>query len=84
MNNPVQKKREPWRIVVGLVGVAFIVFLWIKKDVWSTYASLPREQAIPLIVTTLAVTLVKVAVMTGGILLVKWLIGKLASRGKAQ
>lgn len=84
MNNPAQKKREPWRIVVGLVGVAFIVFLWIKKDVWSTYASLPREQAIPLIVTTLAVTLVKVAVMTGGILLVKWLIGKLASRGKAQ
>ena len=84
MNNPAKKKREPWRIVVGLVGVAFIVFLWIKKDVWSTYASLPREQAIPLIVTTLAVTLVKVAVMTGGILLVKWLIGKLANRGKAQ
>ncbi len=82
MNNPAQKK--PWRIVVGLIAVAFIVYLWIKKDVWSVYTSLPREQAVPLIVTTLAVTLVKVAVMTSGILLVKWLIGRLASRSKAR
>ena len=56
------KKREPWRIVVGILVIAFIVYMWVEKDIASTY--------------TAAVTLLKVAAMAGGILLVKWIIGK--------
>ena len=59
-----EKKHEPWRIVVGILAIAFIVHMWVEKDIASTYAALPKEQ------------LLKVAAMAGGILLVKWIIGK--------
>ena len=70
------KKREPWRIVVGILAIAFIVYIWGEKDIASTYTALPKEQLLPVILTSAAVTLLKVAAMAGGILLVKWIIGK--------
>ena len=70
------KKREPWRIVVGILAIAFIVHMWVEKDIASTYAALPKEQLLPVILTSAAVTLLKAAAMAGGILLVKWIIGK--------
>ena len=72
-----EKKREPWRIVVGILAIAFIVYMWVEKDIASTYAALPKEQLLPMIVTSAAVTLLKIAAMAGGILLIKWIIGKL-------
>ena len=59
------------------MAIAFIVYTWGEKDIASAYASLPREQLLPVILTSLAVTLLKVAAMAGGILLVKWIIGKI-------
>ena len=41
---------------------------------------MPKEQAIPLVVTTIVVSAVKVAVIAGAILLAKWVIGKIKSR----
>jgi len=76
-NNKKRRKKEPWRIVVGVLAVAWIVFMWVKKDIVSIYTTMPKEQIVPLIVTTLAVSLLKVAVLAGVILLVKWLWGKL-------
>jgi len=76
-NNKKRRKKEPWRIVVGVLAVAWIVFMWVKKDIVSIYTTMPKEQIVPLIVTTLAVSLLKVAVLAGAILLVKWLWGKL-------
>ena len=70
------KKTAPWRIVVGVISLAFIAYLWIDKDVASLYASMPEEQAVPLMVTTIAVSLAKVAALTCGILLIKWIIRK--------
>ena len=70
------KKREPWRIVVGILAIAFIVYMWVEKDIASTYAALPKEQLLPVILTSAAVTLLKVAAMAGVILLVKWIIRK--------
>ena len=70
------KKREPWRIVVGILVIAFIVYMWMEKDIASTYAALPKEQLLPVIVTSAAVTLLKVAALAGGILLFRWLIRK--------
>ena len=73
-------KLEPWRIVVGTLSIAFILFLWAKNDIASTLVTMPKEQVIPLVVTTIVVSAVKVAVIAGVILLAKWVIGKIKSK----
>ena len=76
MDNKDKKKLEPWRIVVGVLAVACIVYMWVKKDILAIYAAMRREQALPLVVTTLSVSMLKVAAIAGGILLIKWLVDK--------
>ena len=71
------KKREPWRVIAGILSIGAIVYMGTEKDIAATYAALPKEQLLPVILTSLAVTLLKVATMAGGILLVKWIIGKI-------
>ena len=71
------QKKEPWRYVVAGISVAYIIYMWIEKDVASIYATMPKEQALPIVVTTIAVSLLKVAVITVVILLVKWIVGKI-------
>ena len=78
--NKNDRKIEPWRIVVGILSIAFIIFLWVKNDIASTLVTMPKEQAIPLVVTTILVSVVKVAVIAGVLLLVKWVIGKIKSK----
>ena len=70
------KKKEPWRIAVFVLSLAFIVFMWIKNDVASIYAEAQKEQVLPLIATTVAVSLLKVALLAGALLLIKWLVIK--------
>ena len=77
MNNENSKKKEPWRIIVGIIAIGYIIFMWVKKDIVSIYTTMPQEEIIPLIVTTMAVSFIKVAVLTGGILLVKFGISKI-------
>ena len=77
MNNENSKKKEPWRIIVGIIAIGYIIFMWVKKDIVSIYTTMPQEEVIPLIVTTMAVSFIKVAVLTGGILLVKFGISKI-------
>ena len=72
-----EKKREPWPIVVGIAAIAFIVYTWVEKDIAATYASLPQEQLLPMILTSAAVTLLKIVLIAGGILLIKWIVGKI-------
>ena len=74
MNN---QKKEPWRIVVAIISILFIIYMWVEKDILAIYQSMPAEEALPLAVTTVVVSLVKVALMTAGILLIKWIIGKI-------
>lgn len=75
MNN--NKKKEPWRIIVGIIAIAYIMYMWVKKDLITTYTTMPDEQVIPLIVTTILVSVIKVAAIVAGILLVKWIVNKL-------
>ena len=75
-----KKKKEPWRIIVFIIAVLFIVYRWIEKDVVAIYTTMPKEQVAPLIATTIAVSLVKVAAITGGILLIKWVVGKIKKK----
>lgn len=51
--------------------------MWVKKDIVTIYTSMPKEQVVPLIVTTIAVFLLKVLAIVGGILLLKWIISKI-------
>lgn len=80
MENKDNKKKEPWRIIVGIISIAFIVYMWVEKDIMTIYTTMPKEQVAPLIVTTIVVSLIKVAVIAGGILLIKWIIGKFKNK----
>ncbi len=80
MSNDNKKKIEPWKIIVFVIAVAFIIFMWVKKDIAEIYATMPSEQIVPLLVTTIAVSLLKVAVIAGAILLIKWIIDKMKKK----
>ena len=70
MEDTDNKKKEPWRIIVGILAIAFIVYMWVEKDIMTIYTTMPKEQVAPLIATTIAASLIKVAAITGGILLI--------------
>ena len=74
------RKMESWRIVVGVASIAFILFLWVKNNIASTFTTMPKERAIPLAVITVLVSACKVAGITGVILLTQWLIQKVKSK----
>ena len=73
-------KKEPWRLVVGILSVLFIVFLWVKNDIIEIYASAPKETLVPMLVTTVAVSLLKLACITGILVFVNWLIRKIKNK----
>ena len=52
----------------------------IKKDIAEIYATMPSEKIAPMLVTTVAVLLFKVAVIAGAILLIKWMIDKMKKK----
>ena len=70
-------KKAPWRLVVGFLAAVWIIYMWSTKDLAAQYAALPREQALPLIVTTVAVSAVKVIVIAAAVWLLRWLVAKL-------
>ena len=74
------RKKEPWRMIVGILSFVFIVYMWVKKDILTIYATMPKEQVLPLIATTVAVSLIKIAAIAGGILLLKWIINKVIKK----
>ena len=73
------QKKEPWIIVVAVISIAFIIYMWVEKDIVAIYSSMPKEQALPLIVTTIVVSLIKVVAITVGILFIKWIVKKLSN-----
>ena len=68
------------RIILFTAGVIWIAAMWAKKDIAATLAALPADAAIPMVIISLLITLLKVAVYTAVILLIKWLAGKLGGR----
>lgn len=63
MNNKNNQKKEPWRMVVALLSIVFIIYMWTTKNVAGIYATMPAEQLVPMLVTTAVVTLVKVLIV---------------------
>ena len=70
------KKKEPWRIAAFIISVAFIAFMWIRNDVAEIYATMPKEQIFPLMITTAAVSLLKIGIAIGAAVLIKYIIKK--------
>ncbi len=66
-----RNKKEPFRIIVGIVSILFIIFMWVKKDILAIYTTAPKEQIVPILVTTIAVTFLKVILIAGAVMLVK-------------
>ena len=82
MNDTNKKKKEPWRIVVFVISVAFIVFMWSKKDIAEIYSTMPNEQIAPLILTTVAVSLLKIGAIAAIVFLIKWIIKKVKDKSE--
>ena len=76
----IRQKKEPWRIAAAVLAIAFIACNWIRKDIRSVYSDMPAEQMLPLIVTTVGVTLLKIIAIAFGV----WLIKKVAARFSAM
>ena len=66
--------------MVGIAAIAFIVYTWVKKDVAAQFAAMPGEDMLPMLITSVAITVAKVAMLAGAVLLVKWLVGKFQAR----
>ena len=71
-----KKKKEPWRLLVGIIAIAYIVYTWVEKDIFSSLTAVSGDQALPMAATSMAVTFVKVAVMAAIIFVLKWFTGK--------
>ena len=75
-----KQKITPWRIAAGIVAIAFITYMWARKDLVTLYSTMPGEQLAPLLITTLAVTLLKVGALSGTVLLIRRITGKLRQK----
>lgn len=70
------KKIETWRIVVFTISVLFILFLWTRKGFLDVYVNTPKEHVLPLLFTSIGVSLIKFIFIVMIALLIKWIINK--------
>ncbi|MBQ4085760.1 MAG: hypothetical protein IJC54_04210 [Clostridia bacterium] len=66
-----EKKREMWRIVAAAAAVGWIVWTWVQKGIGGQMAGMPKEDMLPILLTTAAVSLGKVALIAAGLWLAK-------------
>lgn len=69
-------KKEPWRLVVGLASIVYIVYMWVNKDLLSDLTQIPVDGALPMAVTSIAVTIAKFALLAGAVLVIKLIANK--------
>ena len=74
------KRIAPWRIIVFIISVLAIVLLWARKDITEIYATVPEDQIFPMIATTVAVSLLKVIVISVAVFVIKWIIDKVKTK----
>ncbi len=82
LDNKNKKNIEVWRILIFVVSALFIGIMWVKNDIVSIYTTMPPEHIISMIATTVMITLIKVVVIAGGVILVKRLLGKLINHSR--
>ena len=69
-------KKDPWRLVVGLAAIGYIVYMWVDKGLLSSVTQIPADQALPMAATSIAVTIAKVALLAGAVLVIKLIASK--------
>ena len=70
-------KKELWRYLAFGLSVAYIFFMWVRKDIGDVWSTMPAEQLLPMALTSVAVTVIKVVLIAGGVFLLKWILSKL-------
>lgn len=38
------QKKEPWRIIVAIISIAFIIYMWIEKDISGLLGNLKSKK----------------------------------------
>lgn len=75
-----KRKIEPWRIVVAGISFLVIILMWARKDIVSIYSTAPKQDIVPMIATSIAVSFVKVFLIAAAVFLVKWIVSKLQKK----
>ena len=75
-------ERKPRRIVVAVLSVIVIAIMWIKKDVLSLWSGISGEDILPLLMTNGIVMLAKIALLAGGIYVIKIIAAKIMNKNK--
>ena len=73
-------ERKPRRIAVAVLSVIVIAIMWINKDVLGLWSGVSSEDILPLLMTNGLVMLAKIAVLAGGIYLIKTVFAKIKNR----
>ena len=74
-------KKEPWRIIVFIIAVIFIIFMFVSKSNGAD-SGLSAEEAMPVLITNAAVTAVKVVAIAAVTFLGKTIFNKIKNKRK--
>lgn len=72
--------KKPRRTAVAVLAVIVMIIMWTEKDVLGLWSGLTPEDALPLIATNLAVMVFKIALIAGGIYLIRTVIAKIRNK----
>ena len=71
------KDNKLWRIIAAVISGLYIIYLWSTKDL---SADLSTADMLPLLLTNIAVSVGKLALVAAAILAIKWLWDKFKKR----
>lgn len=69
-------KIEPWRLVICIIAIIYIIFIWVKKNIVSVLEIVPKDEVVIVIITTILVSILKVGIFAFIFRFIKWLINK--------
>lgn len=72
--------KKPRRIALAIFSVIVIIIMWTEKDVLGLWSGLAIEDAVPMVIINLAVTAFKIALLAGGIYLIKTVFAKIKKK----
>lgn len=72
--------KKPRRIALAIFSVIVIIIMWMEKDVLGLWSGLTIEDAVPMVITNLMVTAFKIALLAGGIYLIKTVFAKIKKK----
>lgn len=73
-------RQKNWRVACAIIAIVYIAYLWIKKGIISDFSAIPKDEMLPMVITTILVLLFKVAVIAGFIMLLKWAYKKITNK----